>query len=413
MLGGKIIGEGVDGCVSKTPMWPCVAGTEGIPSPDDTHYVSKIVSNKDTEPELLKMAAELLGPDLSSKYLAKLQGECKPANPLNPPSQKNAASMAQTKANIQAWQRKGQACGDIKKKLELGINISKDSKILILSKYPNTMSGWAVELQTSPKPYLTVLQGVEKAIPKFILILQKLYQGSSQLIHLDLHTGNIFVKFRPLEFGIADFGRCVFRRSNLDAAETFYGAFLIDNVSNMIPFYSGYSQVPFESRLLSFCYKKNMDAVNPVVLVKAWENDPDVINDSNGSCDVVVFNRATLINNLLKRILFIAMVETIQSICRKLRLYKGSSGSLFQSMKPVEKKAVEFILTRYSIISPINTITEELMHVYPVESFRSNSLVTFLMKAIQAPYDQDGSSLIGAIESVQAADLGILWSDTV
>jgi len=114
MLGGKIIGEGVDGCVSKTPMWPCVAGTEGIPSPDDTHYVSKIVSNKDTEPELLKMAAELLGPDLSSKYLAKLQGECKPANPLNPPSQKNAASMAQTKANIQAWQRKGQACGELR-----------------------------------------------------------------------------------------------------------------------------------------------------------------------------------------------------------------------------------------------------------------------------------------------------------
>ena len=419
MLGGRILGEGVDGCIMEKPMWPCVAGSEGTPDTMNSHYVSKIVSIKDEEAGFLKMAERLLGSELAGKYLARLQSECKPADSQNPPKKEDEKAIAKGKSDLQAWPKKGMACGDLKKKLELGVNISRDSKIMFISKYPTTVSGWAVELGARHTPYDIVIQHIDKAIPRFIFVLQKLFQNpSEQLIHIDLHTGNIFARFEPLEFGIADFGRCVFRRNGVDPSMTFFGEFLITYVSS-VPFFCGYSQVPLEARLMSFCYMKKLDGVSPAALVHAWENDPEVRETSPGSCDIVVFHRAVLMKYLMKKILFIAMVETIQAICRRVRECKGDSSALYQSMRADERKIMEFILTRYAMISPINTITEEIMDTYPdkplttSQGVGSNNLVKFVIASILAPYDQDGSSLVKACESVQEADLGILWADIV
>ena len=419
MQGGRILGEGVDGCIFEGPMWPCASDskTVGAPDPTNTRYVSKLVSVKDEEAGFLKMAGRLLGSELSEKYLSNLQAECKPATQSNPPNPKNTQSMIIGEKNVKSWEKKGEACGELRKKLETGKNISSESKLMIISKYPITMSGFAEKLQAKPMPYKIILKHIEKAIPKFILILQKLYQDpKEQLIHIDLHTGNIFVRFNPLEFGIADFGRCVFRRANEDPSQTFFGEFLITYVSR-IPFFCNYSQVPLEARLLSYCYMKKMDDVNPSVLVRGWENDQEVRETSSGSTDIIVYERSALLSQLLKRVLFISMIETIQSICRKLRADQNAQ-SLYNRFNPKEKIVVEFILTRYSIISPINTITEELMHIYPNEPLMtgnngSNNLIKFILSSIAAPYLQEGSSLDKVLVSMQSADIGILWADIV
>jgi hypothetical protein len=279
-----------------------------------------------------------------------------------------------------------------------------------------TVSGWAEHMHKQPRPFNELLAEIDGAIPTFILILQKLYQNpDKQLIHTDLHTGNIFVRLKPrLEFGLADFGRCVFRRGNDDPSQTFFGEFLITYVSR-IPFFSGYSQVPLEARLLSFCYMKKLDNENvrPSALVRAWENDEEVRATSSGSTDTIVFHRSALLSKLLERFLFIAMVQNIQSVCRKLRV-TSDAATLYTSFTPTEKKVVEFILTRYSILSPINTINEEIMNIYPQVSFgQGTHLSKFIVKGIMAPYLQDGSSLDAALASVQGANLGILWADVV
>lgn len=422
MQGGRILGEGVDGCIFEQPMWPCASGTEDTPPPStsDTRYISKLVSVKDTEAFFLKMAERLLGQELANTYISKLQTQCKPATKLHPPKSVNAQSLNKGEQNIKAWPKKGQACGELKKKLENEQNISSSSKLMIITKYPITMSHLIEKLdKKSPlMPYKTVLYHIEHAIPKFIHVLQKLYQNpNEQLIHIDLHTGNIFVKHKPLEFGLADFGHCVFRRANEDPSQTFFGDFLITYISK-IPFAPHFSQIPLEARLLSFCYMQKMDSITPLALVKAWENDQEVRQESVGSYDIIILERSRILSNLLKHVLFIAMIESIQSICRKLRENVNNASALYNNLNNTEKKVVEFILTRYSIISPINSINEDLMHIYPEEpmikdNIGTNNLIKFILKGIMAPYIQDGSSLINALTSVQAADLGILWADIV
>jgi len=413
MQGGRILGEGVDGCIFEGPMWPCAQGSQEAPKSQNTRYVSKLVSVKDQESKFLRMAERLLGPELSQKYLARLQAECKPATEHSLSHPENAQSLTAGEKHVMEWPKKGEACGELKKKLESGENISSGSKLMIIAKYPITVSGWAEKLHKTPLPFNTVLTNIERAIPKFIFILQKLYQNpNEQLIHTDLHTGNIFIRFNPLEFGLADFGRCVFRRANEDPSQTFFGEFLITYVSR-IPFFCGYSQVPLEARLLSFCYIKKLENATPLALVKAWENDEEVRGTSSGSTDVIIFYRSTLLSKLLQRILFIAMIEKIQSVCRKLRI-TSDAVTLYTSFTPIEKKVIEFILTRYGILSPINTINEEIMNIYNQVPFSQEThLNKFLLKGIMAPYIQDGSSLDIALTSVQGADLGILWADVV
>jgi len=414
MLGGKIVGEGVDGCVLSEPMWPCSNETlKSGPSSTDSKYVSKIVKIEDEETENLKMAAKILGSDLSSRYLAGIQGECSPADTLHKPSDRNANSMKSTERAVLSWSKKGQACGDLKNKIAKGKDISKTSKIMIIPKYDATVSGWITTVQT---PYKSVIRDVEKAIPQFMVVLQKLYQGSQdQLIHIDLHTGNIFVRQTPFEFGLADFGRCVFRRNGEDPSKTFYGEYLIDYISRG-EFFCGFAQVPFEARLLNYCYRKNLDNATPSSVVKGWENDSTVRMSAAGSTDLIEVNRSSRISYLLKKVLFISMIEHIQSICKKIRANPTDYSALYSAFNTNEKIVVDFILTRYSILSPLNTICEEIMNRYNETMFDeqgngTNVLIKFLELAILTPYDQDGSSLTRALSSVRAADMRVLWSD--
>jgi hypothetical protein len=91
MLGGKIIGEGVDGCILSRPMWPCATNSLSHMQVNSMSekYVSKVVSINDKETDNLKIAARILGPDLSSRYIAGLEGECSPADKIHKSSQKN------------------------------------------------------------------------------------------------------------------------------------------------------------------------------------------------------------------------------------------------------------------------------------------------------------------------------------
>ena len=418
MLGGRIIGEGVDGCILSEPMWPCAVSSQTGVNSKDSHYVSKVVSVDDEESENLKMAARILGPDLSQRYIAAIQGECVPADKVHASSLKNSNSMKAVERAVLTWPKKGQACASLKDKLVKGQDISKNSKVMIISKYDATVSGWVETLQ---KPYRTTIKDIERAIPQFLVVLQKLYQGhEEQLIHIDLHTGNIFVRLlgsKGLELGLADFGRCMFRRHNVDPSKTFYGEFLITYVARN-EFFSSYSQVPLEARLLNFCYRKNLDSATPSNLVKAWENDNTVRMNAAGSSDLIEVNRSPMISHLLKRVLFIAMIEQIQAICKKIRVNANDHMALYKSLTTNEKIVIQFILTRYSILSPINTITEDIMNRYgekliDAQGKGTNTLVRFLMLAIVAPYDQEGSSLFKVLSTVEAADMGIIWADVV
>jgi hypothetical protein len=416
MLGGKIVGEGVDGCVLSEPMWPCSAAEPSSINSKDAHFVSKVVSVDDIETENLKMAARILGPTLSSRYIAGLQGECAPADKTHGPALKNANSYKSAERAVITWPKKAQACEALKYKLLKGKDLSKDNKIMFISKYDATVSSWIEKVQ---KPYKSVIREVEKAIPQLMIVLQKLYQGSEeQLIHIDLHSANITVRMLPssIEFGLADFGRCLFRRNHVDPSKTFYGEFLIDYVSRN-EFFCGYGQVPFEARLFNYCYRKKLESATPSALVKGWETDNTVRMDSAGSTDLIQVVRSTMCSYLLKRVLFIAMVEQIQSICKKIRLNPSDYLALYNSLNSTEKTVIEFILTRYSILSPLNTISEEIMNKYKDEKILdasgkgTNTLIRFLMSGMLCPYDQEGSSLVKALSAVQGADMAILWAD--
>jgi hypothetical protein len=61
MKGGRILGEGVDGCVFSEPLWPCAAGskvTGQIPSGSDKSVVAKIVKKDDVE-SILKIVSHM------------------------------------------------------------------------------------------------------------------------------------------------------------------------------------------------------------------------------------------------------------------------------------------------------------------------------------------------------------------
>jgi len=416
MQGGRILGEGVDGCIFEGPMWPCAEGSPGSENAPDTmdrRYVSKLVSKKDEESGFLRMAERLLGPELADKYISRLQTECEPATQQKPPKQTNLQSFKKGQENTLAWIKQDQACGELKGKLKSGQNISQGSKLMIIKKYPDTVSRWAEKLKKTTIPYNTTMQYVEHAIPNFIFILQKLYQNpAEQLIHIDLHTGNIIVKYNPLEFGIADFGRCVFRRQNIDPSKTFFGDFLITYVSG-VAFLPRFTQVPLEARILSYCYMQKLDTVSPAILVNSWLNDKEMA-ELNDSTDIIISERSTLISGLLNKLLFTAMIESIQSICKKIRVNLNNASALYTSMTATERIVVEFILTRYSILSPINSIHTEIMNIYPYALYKQGTRIKrFLQKAIMMPYLQEGSSLDKVLISVQSADLRILWSDVV
>jgi hypothetical protein len=266
----------------------------------------------------------------------------------------------------------------------------------------------------------TMITIVTNAIPPFLSVLQSLVQNQTdQFIHVDLHVGNMFV--RPLnngtiQLGIADFGQC-FLRHRADPpekqAKEFYGKYLCDFISRY-KFATGFTQAPIESRLLNFCYQNNFDNKSPSELIKAWGLESAKTRTSHR--EPFLINIVDNVNFLLKKPVFISMIEAIQGISKKTRVSPTDPVKVGLSLSPLEKTVVEFILTRYVVLSPINTITEDIMNndkSFLPNKPASNILIEFLTRSIMAPYDQEGSSLATALTSVQSADLGIAWTDVV
>jgi len=440
MEGGRIIGEGVDGCVLTEPMWPCSADSmkQGLPTLDNKDYISKITLKTDMEGLYRNAATRLLGP-LASRYLTVLQGECSPADSKHPAPRSQMETFKATESSVLQWKPTGEACGDLKNQIQKGKPISESHKIMYISKYLINVKEWILRIK---KPLNQVTQEVIPAIRPFLEALQMLYQqDDEQLIHIDLHIGNMFVKptqgKNPLQFGLTDFGHCLLRRSSdtkEKQAHMFFGKYLCDYVGRY-EFYTDFSQVPLESRILNFCFIKNLENVNPGSLVKSWEFEVNKMR--RNSKDLVVMEVNMFVENLLKKPLFIAMVEQIQQICKKLRANLTDRVRLVQSLSFQEQIVLEYILTRYACISPINTITEGIMmlpslnasqeahltvHSYfgkkdmklrSQDSVHLTYLIDFLTRAIMAPYEQHGSSLSAVLASVQGGDLRIVWDDVI
>jgi hypothetical protein len=404
--GGKIIGEGEDGCVFAEPMWPCASSAaQSVPNSKNSEYVSKIIDSSDHEAEYIKAAARILGPELSSKYLIHFKGECAPATDQSPPARIDTKAFQESKDALAKWPNPDQACGTLKKALKKG-DISRDHKVMYLEKYTMTLNDWGHMRHSKRNDIRQIL----KAIPPFLSILQKLYQNSSeQLINIDLHAGNIFVKENPFQFGIADFGHSLLRQHIVGSGVMFYGKYLCDYIA-VYPLYSGYIQIPLEARLLNFCYRKQLDYVSPSEIIEKWLHDPDVLKHQKEIPDSTLANHSDIMATLLTRPLFIAMLESIQKLSRKLRQSPSNPKELTLSLSPNDKTVLEYIITRYGSISPINVITT-ICILSNINHTRT--LVEFITTAIQAPYLQTGSSLPSALSSIQGADLGILWADTV
>lgn len=401
--GGRIIGEGEDGCVLSEPMWPCAKDSTGkIPDSLNSHYVSKIVSKSDSESEYIKAAARILGPELSAIYLVQLKGECSPASDTRHPSSLDSKAFQNAKAAVLQWPNPNQACGKLKVELQKDKNMG-DHKVMVLNKYPMTLNQWGHTVNTTQTQVLN-------AIPQFISILQKLFQNSSeQLINIDLHAGNIFVSsYTALQFGIADFGHSLLRQHITGSGVLFFGKYLCEYIA-IYTLYSDYIQIPIEARLLNYCYMKHLEHKTPGEFIKSWLHDPDVIRHQKQLPDSILANHVDTMTNLLTSPIFIAMIESIQGISRKLSLTPKNPTQITRALSANDKVVLEFIITRYGLISPINVIAS----VCSMAKINTTTLSTFITAAIEAPYLQTGSSLASALTSVQGADLGILWADIV
>ena len=426
MEGGRILGEGVDGCVLAEPMWPCAPGTtvgaDVVPNPKDTHYVSKIVSKGDVESKFLRAANRILGPELAAKYLAGMKSECSPANSAHPPAANQAADFDANKIAVLQRPDSRQACGELKKVFKQGKPITSDMKIMHISRYPMTCVEWADKMEAAKQPIAAILKVAVAAIPTFLTVLQKLVSGSEQLVHIDLHTNNIFV--RPfsngsINFGIADFGHCLLRQRSIVSPD-FFGGYLCEYIPRY-EFYSGYSQVPLEARLLNYCYQKKMDNAAPSTVSKGWALQ--IIAEANQSNDMVTANVKMLVTYLHQKPLFIAMLEQIQAISKKVRLNPADPVALTRSLSPLELTVLEYILTRYTVLAPINTITETIFNIsskavmvkpgLPMAKPKGQTVLTeFLVRCMCAPYEV-GSSLSSSLTAVLSADLNIAWTDVL
>jgi len=413
MEGGRILGEGVDGCILATPMWPCAAGTvvgkDVPPNPKDPNYVSKIVPKKDGESEFLRAAARILGPEVSMKYLAGMKSECAPANSAHPPDKSELAEFQDSKAALLST-KKIQACRSLKGAFQSSKGITSDMKVMHITRYPMTCVEWANKMLGITEAYPHVLKVTQSAIPDFLRILQMFVQGREQLIHTDLHTNNIFV--RPfsndtIQFGIADFGRCYLRQTGVVSPQ-FFGGYLCEYIVRY-DIYTGFSQMPLEARILNYCYRKHVENRGPSALIKEWYQETLRHPKSN---DPVLFNLKKTLDYLTKRPLFIAMLEHMISIVKKLRATPTDPVTLTRALTASEVKVVEYILTRYTVLMPINTIAETVVSISDTGLTDNNPMAEFIIRAVSAPYEH-GSSLASELDAVIHADLSIAWSDVM
>jgi len=152
-----------------------------------------------------------------------------------------------------------------------------------------------------------------------------------------------------------------------------------------------------------------MDVADPYTFIQSWSNDPEVREFSASSTDTVFANKDYLLGILLKRPLFLTVLTVIQSIVKKLRRTSDHT-ILVESLNSNEKATIDFILTRYHMISPFNTISQDIMNVYQLNIM--TPLKTFVLQSILAPYQQE-SSLPVAFKAIEGADMLLLWSDVV
>lgn len=441
MIGGGILGEGVDGCIVTKPLWPCAAGKTSYGKEQggfSDDVVSKIVKHGDVESIYLEAASRILGEEDALKYLAGIRGHCRPANDAHPPAQTKIPDYVESKkALIKYVGSEGMACGHLKDDLLSEKGISKTHTLMYISRYPITLYEWTNLIKKRGIDFRLVMASINKSMPDFLSILQRFYRGKTEhLINIDLHHNNIFVRAQGsnIQFGIADFGRCILRQLNEPLSLPTYIAEYLNTNQIRYTIYTGYKQVPFEARLLDFCFKKNLDNEDPSVIVNQWLNDINNIDyaESPYCNDIIVLNMKIYIKYLLTKPLFIDMVEELIEISKKMRY----PSSLVRSLTRDELTVLEFITTRYMAMSPIVTILDQLHNIdlrvkfeikeITAKRFSSDRtpdlkgrgsgvyyMVEYLNRLLIAPYTGRGSSLSAALSSVRSIDLSVLWTDII
>ena len=164
--------------------------------------------------------------------------------------------------------------------------------------------------------------------------------------------------------------------------------------------------------------------MDPALLLNNWIHDPVIYDYASYTGDIVILNRAMYGEFLIKRPLFIQMIETLQSISKKIR------ANQLENLSQTETVLIEYILTRYMAISPFITILEQLSYYSPelkgqiIDITRAEFagrpkpdsdlryLTSFINRLILAPYSRS-LSLTAALSSMQAVDLSLVWSDVV
>ena len=418
MQGGRILGEGVDGCVFTEPSWPCSSQFKltDIPSSHNSSIVSKIVPLSDKEDTNILMATKLLGP-LAFTFIANLRGECSPANSKNPPKSSDQSSLKASQIALQDWSVKGQACESIQKSISNGKGISDSHKVLFIQRYSATVNEW-LSFKKFNETYIAIHQ-ISKAVPSFLINIQRLYQNPiDHLYHIDLHVGNLFVRSSKAEIhlGISDFGHCLLRQESPLYLTKYIAPY---------QFFSGYSQVPLEARLLNYCFQTSSESLDPKQLVLRWRQDPEVLKSISKSKDAFIITIDYTLAVLLDCPLFIEMVQELQSLSMSIK-----TPSYTLTKKQIQ--ILEFILSRYLSWSPINTLTESLLLLkHPVnlqnevkriaESEVKHTkigtspsgikpFIVYILQLLLLPYLQKGVPLIKALMTVQEADISGLFN---
>ena len=151
-------------------------------------------------------------------------------------------------------------------------------------------------------------------------------------------------------------------------------------------------------------------------------NDTDVSIYSSISNDIIIINLEIFLNHLIKKVIFIKLIEDFQSITTKM------ISRQFDTLTHTEKDTLWFTLTRYMAVAPIITIAEQLMDLTdskkiqpyvkqvavdyleqrPIPQNQNGyyPIIAYLTRLILAPYS---SSLL----AVEKADNRLFWNDII
>ena len=443
MKGGGILGEGVDGCVITKPLWPCASGKSSPDSQQNTYsedLVSKIIKRDNMELVYLEAASRIIGKEDSNKYIAGLRSHCQPANDTHPPDKGKMINYLENKtALIKYLGDEKMACRDLKKNLLSKKGIFNTHSLIYISRYPITLYEWTNLIKKKGIPLRIIMTFINKSIDGFLDILQRFYKGNIEhLINLDIHHNNIFIKSngQNIQFGVADFGRCILRQLKDQYSLVRYVSEYLHTNQIQYTIYTGYKQIPFEARILDFCFKKGLDNEDPSVIVNMWLNDKNNVDYASSLYynDIIVENMKIYIKYLLTKPLFIVMIEELTEISKKMR----NPSTLIYTLTNDEIILLEFITTRYMALSPIVTILDQLYNIEPhikleikeitLRKFSGKTLVDlkdpsfasgiyyiveYFNRLFIAPYISKGLSLSKSVSSVRSMDISMLWNDII